>query len=50
MLRRTFATVTANNGKPINIILLALGQADLKTTQGYLIAIEDEAVKKIQNW
>lgn len=36
-LRRTFATIAANSGKPINIIPMALGHADLKTTQGYLM-------------
>ncbi len=36
-LRRTFATIAANSEKPINIISLALGHADLKTTQGYLM-------------
>ena len=49
-LRRTFATVAANAGKPINIISLALGHADLKTTQGYLMTSQDEVVREMQNW
>ena len=49
-LRRTFATVAANSGKPINIISLALGHADLKTTQGYLMTTQDEVVKEMQEW
>ena len=49
-LRRTFATVAANAGKPINIISLALGHADLKTTQGYLMTSQDEVIKEMQGW
>ena len=49
-LRRTFATVAANAGKPINIISLALGHADLKTTQGYLMTSQDEVIKQMQAW
>lgn len=49
-LRRTFATVAANSGKPINIISLALGHTDLKTTQGYLMTTQDEVVRQMQGW
>ncbi len=49
-LRRTFATIAANAGKPINIISLALGHSDLKTTQGYLMTSENEVVKEMQGW
>ena len=49
-LRRTFATIAANAGKPINIISLALGHADLKTTQGYLMTSQDEVVKEMCSW
>ncbi|MBI3591381.1 MAG: tyrosine-type recombinase/integrase [Candidatus Melainabacteria bacterium] len=49
-LRRTFATVAANAGKPINIISLALGHSDLKTTQGYLMTSQDEVIKEMQGW
>lgn len=49
-LRRTFATVAANSGKPINIISLALGHADLKTTQGYLMTSQEEVVSEMQRW
>ncbi len=49
-LRRTFATVAANSGKPINIISLALVHADLKTTQGYLITTQDEVIREMQRW
>ena len=49
-LRRTFATVAANSGKPLNIISLALGHSDLKTTQGYLMTSQEEVIKEMQNW
>lgn len=49
-LRRSFATIAANAGKPINIISLALGHADLKTTQGYLMTSQDEVIKEMQRW
>ncbi len=49
-LRRTFATIAANAGKPINIISLALGHSDLKTTQGYLMTTQDEVIKEMQGW
>lgn len=49
-LRRTFATIAANAGKPINIISLALGHSDLKTTQGYLMTSQDEVIKEMQSW
>lgn len=49
-LRRTFATVAANAGKPLNIISLALGHSDLKTTQGYLMTTQDEVVREMQMW
>ncbi len=49
-LRRTFATVAANSGKPLNIISMALGHSDLKTTQGYLMSSEEEVIKEMQKW
>ena len=49
-LRRTFATIAANAGKPINIISLALGHSDLKTTQGYLMTSQDEVIREMQGW
>lgn len=42
--------IAANSGKPINIISMALGHADLKITQGYLMTSEDEVIKEMQRW
>lgn len=49
-LRRSFATIAANSGKPINIISLALGHSDLKTTQGYLMTTQDEVINAMKDW
>lgn len=49
-LRRTFATLASNSGRPINLIQLALGHADLSTTQKYLMADQNTAAKAMQDW
>ena len=49
-LRRTFASNYANIGKPLNMISLALGHSDLKTTKGYLMTTTNEVIKEMQNW
>ena len=42
-LRRTFATLNAEEGRPLHLIQKALGHSDITTTQGYLMS-EQEAV------
>lgn len=49
-LRRTFATLNANAGRSINLIQLALGHADLSTTQAYLMADQRVAAREMQDW
>ena len=49
-LRRTFVTINANNGKPLNHLRLACGHSSLETTQGYCLTEENEVVKAMQNW
>lgn len=49
-LRRTFATLASNAGHPINLIQLALGHADLSTTQKYLMADQHTAARAMQGW
>lgn len=49
-LRRTFATLNANAGRSINLIQLALGHADLATTQQYLMADQRTAAREMQDW
>jgi site-specific recombinase XerD len=36
-LRRTFATINSAKGKPLNHLRIALGHADLSTTQSYIM-------------
>lgn len=49
-LRRTFATLNANAGKSLNLLQLALGHADIKTTQQYLMADQMTAATAMQSW
>jgi len=49
-LRRTFASNYANAGKPLNMISLALGHSDLKTTKGYLMTTTNEVIQEMQRW
>ena len=49
-LRRTFATIHANNGKPLNMIQLALGHSDIRTTQEYLMTDEKQVIAAMKDW
>jgi integrase len=49
-LRRTFATFSSNRGKPLNHLRIALGHADLGTTQSYIMTTEDEVVAAMREW
>lgn len=49
-LRRTFATLAANHGRSVNAIRIALGHADLTTTQAYLRTSEAEVVEAMKGW
>ncbi|MBO9542721.1 tyrosine-type recombinase/integrase [bacterium] len=49
-LRRTFATLAANQGRSINAIRIALGHSDLTTTQAYLRQTEGEVVAAMRDW
>lgn len=49
-LRRTFITVNANKGCPLNHLRIAAGHSDLSTTQGYLMTSEDEVVEAMKGW
>jgi len=43
-LRRTFATRSSQAGIPLELVSKTLGHTDLKTTQGYLMSTEQDAV------
>ena len=49
-LRRTFATLNAEQGAPLHEIQQALGHTDIRTTQGYLIANEKKLVQDMREW
>lgn len=49
-LRRTFATLAANQGRSVNAIRIALGHANLETTQAYLRTSEAEVVEAMKGW
>lgn len=49
-LRRTFATINSAKGKPLNHLRIALGHADLSTTQSYIMTTQDEVVEAMKGW
>lgn len=49
-LRRTFATVMADAGKPVTIIQRALGHNHLSTTELYLMTSENEVLRQMRDW
>jgi len=49
-LRRTFATLNAEQGRPLHLIQLALGHTDIRTTQEYLMTDEEAVIDAMKNW
>ena len=49
-LRRTFATLNAEKGRPIHLIQKALGHANITTTQGYLMSDQEAVIEAMQGW
>jgi len=49
-LRRTFASLNSAKGRPLNHLRIALGHADLSTTQSYIMTSEDEVVEAMKGW
>ncbi len=49
-LRRTFATMNAEKGRPLHLIQKALGHADITTTQGYLMSDQETVIEAMQQW
>lgn len=49
-LRRSFVTINAGKGKPLNHLRIACGHSDITTTQGYCMTSEDEVLKAMKNW
>lgn len=49
-LRRSFASLYSASGKPLNHLRIALGHADLSTTQEYIMTTESEVVESMREW
>jgi integrase len=49
-LRRTFATMKAEEAKPLHLIQLALGHSDIKTTQSYLMTDQKAVAEAMKDW
>jgi integrase len=49
-LRRTFATIKAEEAKPLHLIQLALGHSDIKTTQSYLMTDQKAVAEAMKDW
>jgi integrase len=49
-LRRTFATLNAEQGRPLHMIQIALGHSDIRTTQEYLMSDQESVIQAMQDW
>ena len=49
-LRRSFVTINAAKGKPLNHLRIACGHADITTTQGYCMTSQDEVIEAMKGW
>lgn len=49
-LRRTFATMNAEKGRPLHLIQLALGHSDIRTTQEYLMSDQEAVIEAMKEW
>jgi site-specific recombinase XerD len=48
--RRTFATLNAEQGRPLHLIQLALGHQDIRTTQEYLMSDQTAVIEAMKDW
>lgn len=48
--RRTFATMNAEQGRPLHLIQLALGHQDIRTTQEYLMSDQEAVIEAMKDW
>ncbi|MEB3316008.1 MAG: tyrosine-type recombinase/integrase [Candidatus Melainabacteria bacterium] len=48
--RRSFVTINAAKGKPLNHLRIACGHADISTTQSYCMTSVDEVVEAMRGW
>jgi len=49
-LRRAFVTINANKGRPLQMLQMACGHSDIKTTMGYCRTSEQEVIEAMKGW
>ncbi|MGE3330328.1 MAG: tyrosine-type recombinase/integrase [Candidatus Melainabacteria bacterium] len=49
-LRRAFVTLNANKGRPLQMLQIACGHSDIKTTRGYCLTSEAEVIEAMKGW
>jgi integrase/recombinase XerD len=49
-LRRSFATINANEGKPLQMLQIALGHSNIQTTRNYCLTDEEEVIAAMKTW
>lgn len=49
-LRRSFVTINAAKGRPLNHLRIACGHSDISTTQSYCMTSVDEVVEAMKEW
>jgi integrase/recombinase XerD len=49
-LRLAFVTINANAGRPLQMLQMACGHSDIKTTMGYCRTSEQEMITAMQEW
>ncbi len=49
-LRRAFVTINANKGRPLQMLQMACGHADIQTTRAYCMTKEQEVIDAMKEW
>jgi len=49
-LRRAFVTINANKGRPLQMLQMACGHSDIKTTMSYCRTTEQEVIDAMKGW
>jgi integrase/recombinase XerD len=49
-MRRAFVTLNANKGRPLQMLQIACGHSDIKTTRDYCLTTEEEVVEAMMKW
>ena len=49
-LRRAFVTINSNKGRPLVMLQMACGHADIQTTRSYCMTSEQEVIDAMKEW